>query len=288
MRMGLAYTRPSTGPVIDMAEAATNDDLRNLAARITAAQGAGLFPAMAQYLAAMLHASEVLIGEAADERHARTLGVCVDGAVAPNYTFPLAGSPCEALVQLEPADGITPDAPVAEAQVPPAGSGYFGMSLQDETGRVAGFVCARSADTLSISEHQHSLIGIVAVLLTTELLLLRAERERASLDSQVHRLRTELDSMERGEVIAAATGAHRQQSTGAAPIDLDDKEATGLHHVQREHILRVLNATRWVIEGNSGAALKLGMKPATLRHRMKKLGIARGMARAQDARGEPA
>jgi transcriptional regulator with GAF, ATPase, and Fis domain len=30
-----------------------------------------------------------------------------------------------------------------------------------------------------------------------------------------------------------------------------------------------------VIEGNSGAALKLGMKPATLRHRMKKLGIAR-------------
>ena len=45
--------------------------------------------------------------------------------------------------------------------------------------------------------------------------------------------------------------------------------------LQREHILRVLNATRWVIEGNSGAALKLGMKPATLRHRMKKLGIAR-------------
>jgi transcriptional regulator with GAF, ATPase, and Fis domain len=45
--------------------------------------------------------------------------------------------------------------------------------------------------------------------------------------------------------------------------------------VQREHILRVLDATHWVIEGNAGAALKLGMKPATLRHRMKKLGIAR-------------
>jgi transcriptional regulator with GAF, ATPase, and Fis domain len=45
--------------------------------------------------------------------------------------------------------------------------------------------------------------------------------------------------------------------------------------VQREHILRLLNATHWVIEGTSGAALNLGMKPATLRHRMKKLGIAR-------------
>ena len=58
-----------------MAEAGTNNDLRNLAARMTAAQGAGLFPAMAQYLATMLRASEVLIGEAVDEFHARTLGV---------------------------------------------------------------------------------------------------------------------------------------------------------------------------------------------------------------------
>jgi formate hydrogenlyase transcriptional activator len=75
------------------------------------------------------------------------------------------------------------------------------------------------------------------------------------------------------EVAAAATGIHRTPTFAAG---LDETENTGLHHVQREHILRVLNATHWVIEGNSGAALKLGMKPATLRHRMKKLGIARG------------
>jgi hypothetical protein len=286
MRAALAYTRPSTDLVIDMAEAGPNEDLRSLAARITTAQGAGLFPAMAQYLAAMLQAAEVLIGEAADEHHARTLGVCVGGAAMPNYTFALAGTPCEALIRAESADdapATAPGAPVADAQAPPAGSGYFGMALQDETGRVAGFVCARSADTLSISEHQHCLIGIVAVLLTTELLLLRTERERASLDTQVHRLRSELDSMERGEIVAAATGTHRVPAFAVAPFDLDDTEATGLHHVQREHILRVLNATRWVIEGNSGAALKLGMKPATLRHRMKKLGIARGMSQAQEA-----
>jgi transcriptional regulator with GAF, ATPase, and Fis domain len=83
---------------------------------------------------------------------------------------------------------------------------------------------------------------------------------------------------ERADVAAAAasTGTHRTlTAAGAALTELDDLENTGLHHVQREHILRVLNATHWVIEGNSGAALKLGMKPATLRHRMKKLGIAR-------------
>jgi len=62
--------------------------------------------------------------------------------------------------------------------------------------------------------------------------------------------------------------------------DIDPLERTGLHDVQREHILRVLKSTHWVIEGDAGAALKLGMKPATLRHRMKKLGIDRSMQRA--------
>jgi len=48
--------------------------------------------------------------------------------------------------------------------------------------------------------------------------------------------------------------------------------------LQREHILRTLRATNWIIEGQRGAASKLGLKPATLRFRMKKLGITRETA----------
>jgi len=82
---------------------------------------------------------------------------------------------------------------------------------------------------------------------------------------------------ERAALIAAASvdPASSARITHSGLIDLDDTLNTGLHDVQREHILRVLNATHWVIEGNSGAALRLGLKPATLRHRMKKLGITR-------------
>jgi hypothetical protein len=248
-----------------MADVASDNELGNLAARITSAQGAGLFPAMAQYLALMLQAGEVLVGEAADELHVRTLGVCLRGAVQPNYTFPLAGSPCEALVRQ----------PGPEEEHGAETPGYFGMALHDADGHVIGFVCAHTESTLVISTHQQCLIEIVSVLLTSELQRLRTERERAVLESEVHGLRARLDSLERAEVTAAATGLHRVPSFGVAPLNLDDTEVTGLHHVQREHILRVRTATRWVIEGNSGAALKLGMKPATLRHRMKKLGIAR-------------
>ncbi|MEJ0085446.1 MAG: sigma 54-interacting transcriptional regulator [Pseudomonadota bacterium] len=93
---------------------------------------------------------------------------------------------------------------------------------------------------------------------------------------------------DRGEMAAAATGMHRVPAAhSTAPIDLENTEITGLHHVQREHILRVLNATHWVIEGNSGAALKLGMKPATLRHRMKKLGISRAQVAPTPESGRP-
>jgi PAS domain S-box-containing protein len=55
----------------------------------------------------------------------------------------------------------------------------------------------------------------------------------------------------------------------------DAGDTSDLDSVQRDHILNTLRQTEWVVEGKQGAALKLGMKPATLRHRMKKLGISR-------------
>jgi transcriptional regulator with GAF, ATPase, and Fis domain len=45
--------------------------------------------------------------------------------------------------------------------------------------------------------------------------------------------------------------------------------------VERAHILRVLQSTAWRIEGSRGAAAALGLKPSTLRSRMRKLGVKR-------------
>jgi transcriptional regulator with PAS, ATPase and Fis domain len=46
-----------------------------------------------------------------------------------------------------------------------------------------------------------------------------------------------------------------------------------LEAVERRHIESVLEQTRWVIEGASGAAKILELHPSTLRYRIKKLGI---------------
>lgn len=44
---------------------------------------------------------------------------------------------------------------------------------------------------------------------------------------------------------------------------------------EREHILRVLRETDWIVGGSNGAAVRLGMNRTTLQSRMRKLGIAR-------------
>jgi formate hydrogenlyase transcriptional activator len=49
----------------------------------------------------------------------------------------------------------------------------------------------------------------------------------------------------------------------------------GLAQVERDHILRVLEASNWVVGGQNGAAERLGMKRTSLVYRMKKLAITR-------------
>ena len=48
-----------------------------------------------------------------------------------------------------------------------------------------------------------------------------------------------------------------------------------LEGMERDHILKVLKQTNWVIDGPGGAAKILDLHPNTLRSRMKKLGISR-------------
>jgi formate hydrogenlyase transcriptional activator len=60
-----------------------------------------------------------------------------------------------------------------------------------------------------------------------------------------------------------------------------DIPMNGLAEVERDHILRILEATNWVIGGRHGAAERLGMKRTSLVYRMKKLQISRPIAIAQ-------
>ena len=62
-------------------------------------------------------------------------------------------------------------------------------------------------------------------------------------------------------------GAPRSDARGSATKDLKS--------IERQHILEVLEECGWKIKGEGNAASRLGLKPSTLRARMKRLGIER-------------
>jgi formate hydrogenlyase transcriptional activator len=59
----------------------------------------------------------------------------------------------------------------------------------------------------------------------------------------------------------------RQGSNGEETLD----------EVARQHMIDTLERKKWVIEGRNGAAAALGLRPSTLRSRMRKLGVQRSM-----------
>jgi formate hydrogenlyase transcriptional activator len=50
---------------------------------------------------------------------------------------------------------------------------------------------------------------------------------------------------------------------------------TGLEELERDHIVRALELSSWIVGGANGAAARLGIKRNTLTYRMQKLGIIR-------------
>ncbi|MFI5224212.1 MAG: sigma-54 interaction domain-containing protein, partial [Nitrospirales bacterium] len=59
------------------------------------------------------------------------------------------------------------------------------------------------------------------------------------------------------------------------PGHVTNSGATTLEHADREHILKAIRESYWIIGGPVGAAAKLGMKRTTLQSKMQKLGISR-------------
>lgn len=65
------------------------------------------------------------------------------------------------------------------------------------------------------------------------------------------------------------------QSASASPTTRTAAASVTLADAEREHILRALRETNWVLGGPKGAAARLGMKRSTLHEKIKRLGISR-------------
>jgi len=91
-----------------------------------------------------------------------------------------------------------------------------------------------------------------------EAALAEAERRLRELTEEVEGLRSLL--------------RERAQSTPSAPALLTAAE---LVQLERDNLVRALEASSWQVAGENGAARRLGVAPSTFTSRMKALGVRR-------------
>ena len=78
---------------------------------------------------------------------------------------------------------------------------------------------------------------------------------------------------ELGGIVKQRQGApHEERTKQRTTVDPSLEE---LKQMERDVIVRALDAAGWKIYGETGAAVRLGLPPTTLTSRMKKMGIGK-------------
>jgi formate hydrogenlyase transcriptional activator len=81
--------------------------------------------------------------------------------------------------------------------------------------------------------------------------------------------------IERSVILTSGNVLHPPLTSLRTAAATESVGAITLEDAERDHILKTLEQTRWVVSGPNGAASRLGIKRSTLYFRMQKLGISR-------------
>jgi len=81
--------------------------------------------------------------------------------------------------------------------------------------------------------------------------------------------------IERSVILTSGNVLHAPLAGLKRAAETESPGAVTLQDAERDHILKTLEHTRWVVAGPNGAAARLGIKRSTLYFRMHKLGISR-------------
>ena len=156
------------------------DAIRHIAAGVSAETSEGFFQQLVQNLAKLFDADYAFIG-AVDDKNAQrvnTISVCADGQIAPNMSYPLAGTPCANVMNQgtcayprEVQHLFPEDRMLAEMKV----EGYIGTPLNDIRGKPIGLIVVLDRKPLEHIEQVREILEIFASRAAAELQRLHAE-----------------------------------------------------------------------------------------------------------------
>ena len=160
-----------------------------MAAGVSGGTGAEFFANLARNMAEATGASAALVvcPSTADSANLRTVAVVVDGELKPNFEYPLAGTPCEAVLRQE--QSIVPEHasacfPLSASLHEMAAEGYVGRRFDSASGETLGAVCVLFREPLVRAEFVASTLQIFAARAAGEMVRQEADqriREQASL-----------------------------------------------------------------------------------------------------------
>lgn len=191
----------------DVTERRRNERLLgNIAKGVTVQTGGDFFRTLVLALCRELPADMVFVGEiVGDGSRVRTIACCSDGAIAENFEYALAGTPCALALEkrgtvIHP-DGVARKFPQDEGLARRGISGYAGTSLFDAEGRAIGILVALTREPIERKEFFISMLEIFAARGAAEIERARAYdtvRElNVSLERRVQERTAELEAANR-------------------------------------------------------------------------------------------
>jgi PAS domain S-box-containing protein len=182
--------------------------VRAIAEGVSAATGEAFFRSLMQYLAKTLAADFAFVGEMSPEHDnmIRTVAVCADGQIAPNFAYDLRGTPCQNVTSgtlcVYP-DRIQSRFPHDRALAKMDMEGYVGTPLCDSQERVIGLMVMLSRRPL---EHPELCVSTLRIFATRAAAELERKQAEEAVRASENRWRAMFDNAAIGIALVDALG----------------------------------------------------------------------------------
>lgn len=154
------------------------------------------FPDIVARIAQLLNVDHAFLAEVVvEEGVANTLAVWSQGALCDNFSYALAGTPCDTVLEAGPCfypNNVCLEFPQDSLLKDMAAEGYFGLPIVAEDGVPLGLLAVLTTSTLALSPVGPEVLRIAAAQAGSEL---RRRRAEASLLESERRLNTLMDHL---------------------------------------------------------------------------------------------